>query len=91
MQITYDQNKDIVNQAKHGLSLALAIDLEWDWLWAAPDTRKDYGESRMIGFAPIDDRVYCVVYVDRGQQRRIISLRKANKREVKSYELKINT
>ena len=44
----------------------------------------------MIGYAPIDDRVYCVVFVDRGDTthsvtRRIISLRKANMREVKDY------
>jgi uncharacterized DUF497 family protein len=45
----------------------------------------------MIGFAPIEDRVYCVVYVDRNHQRRIISLRKANKREVNSYEIKVNS
>jgi len=39
----------------------------------------------MIGYAPILTRVYCVVFTDRGNIRRIISLRKANKREVIFY------
>ena len=44
-----------------------------------------YGENRMIGYAPIAARVYCVVFVDRDDIRRIISLRKANSREVHHY------
>jgi len=33
----------------------------------------------------IDMRLYCAIFVDRGGIRRIISLRKANKREEKTY------
>ena len=54
-----------------------------------PDTRHDYGEVRMIGYVPIGDRVFCVVFVDREEVRRIISLRKANDREVKRYASEI--
>jgi len=43
----------------------------------------------MIGYAPIGERVFCVVFTDRGDQRRIISLRKANAREVKRYASQI--
>ena len=46
------------------------------------DTRRDYGETRMIALCAIGERLYCVVYVDREDARRIISLRKANYREV---------
>lgn len=63
----------------------LAADLEWGMLLATPDTRRDYGEQRLIGFAPIGERVYCVVFTDRGDERRMISLRKANSREVTRY------
>jgi len=90
MNINYDPNKDSTNQSKHGVSLALAKHLEWDWLLAEPDIRKDYGEQRIIGYAPISDRVFCVVYADRDNERRIVSLRKANKREVKRYAVQIN-
>ena len=89
-RITYDPAKDSSNQAKHGLSLALAEGLEWDTLECKPDTRRDYGELRQLGYAIAGDRLYCVVFVDRPAdapiERRIISLRKANSREVKSYE-----
>lgn len=85
MLIQFDSAKNKTNTAKHGVSLQLAEQLEWDWLKAKPDWRVDYGEPRMIGYAPIDDRVYCVVFVDRGDIRRIISLRKANMREVRDY------
>ncbi len=90
MNITFDSNKDTTNQSKHGVSLAFAKHLEWDWLQAEPDNRRDYGEQRMIGYMPVLDRVYCVVYIDRDDERRIVSLRKANKREVKRYEIHIN-
>ena len=49
------------------------------------DTRRDYGETRMIALCAIGERLYCVVYVDREDARRIISLRKANYREVMDY------
>lgn len=39
----------------------------------------------MCAIAYIEDRLYYVVYVDRDNARRIISLRKANLREVKRY------
>ncbi len=39
------------------------------------DLRRDYGEVRMIGYALIKDRAFCVVFTDR-DERRIISLRK---------------
>ncbi len=85
MEISFDPAKDVANAEKHGVSLALALDLEWDLLLFELDTRRDYGEVRMIGYAPIDDRLYCVVFTDRGSERRVISLRKANPREVKRY------
>ncbi|MFA7239786.1 MAG: BrnT family toxin [Sulfuricellaceae bacterium] len=85
MEITYDPAKDVANQAKHGVSLALAAKLEWDTLWAEQDTRHAYHEVRMIGYALIGTRLYCVVYTERGGECRIISLRKANPREVGRY------
>lgn len=90
MNVTFDPGKDAANLAKHGVSLALANELEWDALLCKPDTRRVYGEPRQIGYAVADDRLYCVVFVDRPDdaptERRIISLRKANNREVKQYD-----
>jgi len=85
MELTFDPAKDEINCAKHGVSLAEAEKIEWETLWATEDRRQDYGEVRMIGIAYIGLRLYCVVYTDRGDTRRIISLRKANGREVVRY------
>jgi hypothetical protein len=49
------------------------------------DDRFMYGEERRIAFAPMRGRLYAVCYVLRGQTRRIISFRKANKREERLY------
>jgi uncharacterized protein len=85
MQIEFDPAKDASNQAKHGVSLALAAKLEWDDALVWVDTRYEYGELRMIALAPEINVLYYVAFVDRGEVRRIISLRRANRREVKHY------
>ncbi len=87
MQTEFDPAKDVLNIKNHGLSLAAAAELEWDLLIShADDTRHDYYELRMVGFAPIGNDVYCVVFVEREDDvMRVISLRKATKQEVRDY------
>jgi uncharacterized protein len=85
MKIEFDPVKDASNQAKHGVSLALAAKLEWDAALVWVDTRYEYGELRMIALAPEINVLYYVAFLDRGEVRRIISLRRANRREVKHY------
>ena len=86
MNIEFDPAKDAVNVAKHGVSMALAERICWPDVLCMPDSRRDYGELREIGFAVIDERLYVVVFVQRGDTMRIVSLRKANRREVKLYD-----
>ncbi len=85
MRIDFDPNKNQANLAKHGLSLALAAELEWNEALVWVDDRSDYGETRMIALAPRTGILYYVAFVDRGPLRHIISLRRANRREVKHY------
>ena len=85
MKTTFDPSKDAANIAKHGVSLALAADLEWDTALIWLDERRDYGEVRMSGIGYIGLRLFFVAFVDRLDERRIISLRKANPREVNRY------
>ena len=85
MDITFDPAKDQANQAKHGVSLALASEFEWDDAVTWEDVRRPYGEARKVAIGYIGLRLYVVVYVDRDGDRRVISLRKANKREVDFY------
>lgn len=85
MDISFDRSKNETNIAKHGVSLSDAVNLEWETAMVVLDDRQQYGESRFIGYALKDDRLHCVVFTERGEQRRIISLRKANDREVRFY------
>lgn len=85
MQITCDQSKNEANLRKHGVALTAAAKLEWDGALIWIDERKDYGEERQCAIGYIDDRLFYVVYVDRAESRRIISLRKANSREAHRY------
>jgi len=89
MKISFDAAKDTANRAKHGVSLALAESLEWDLLIAEEDTREAYGELRMRGFAPIGDRLYCVIFTERAEAIRVISLRAATRQEVRLYASQI--
>lgn len=86
MDIEYDPTKSGSNEQKHGVSLSVASKIDWSSVWCAPDDRKDYGELREIGYAPINNRLYCVVFTQRGEVMRVISLRKANDMEVERYE-----
>lgn len=89
MNITFEAAKDAANVAanvaKHGVSLVDAERIEWDTLSAHLDRRQDCGEVRVIGFANVGLRPFCAVFTDRGDERRVISLRKANAREVAGY------
>ena len=89
MNVTFDPAKDAANMAKHGVSLTEAAGFEWGSAVVWPDTRRDYGEPRMAALGYIGLRIMSVVFVDRPPEqpteRRVISLRKANTREVKRY------
>ncbi len=85
MKITFDPAKDAVNIAKHGVSMALASELDWGSAQLWQDMRMEYDEVRIIALALMETRLFYVVFTDRGDYRRIISLRKANAREVKRF------
>lgn len=85
MRFDFDPTKDRLNTEKHGLPLALAASLDWDEALVWIDDRRDCGENRVLALAPKSAILYYVAFVDRGEVRRIISLRRANRREVKRY------
>ena len=85
MRFDFDPNKDRLNREKHGLSLSLATELDWDAALLWIDDRQDYGETRVLALAPKTEILYYVAFVDREDVRRVISLRRANRREVKRY------
>ena len=86
MTLSFDPAKDESNRAKHGISLSEASRGDWTAAFVALDDRRDYGEVRWYAYLPIDGRVHVVVYTERDGNPRIISLRRANPREVAKYD-----
>lgn len=87
MEITFDPAKDATNKQAHdGISLADAARFDWNTLRYAVDERFDYGETRYRGLGYIGGRLHQVAFTYEDGVFRVISLRKANRREVKAYE-----
>ena len=83
--VDFDPAKNLANRAKHGLSLAEAGAVDWDAAVILPDERADYGEPRWRAYAKINDRLHMAAFTVRGDMKRIISLRRANRRETRRY------
>ena len=81
MGITYDPDKRARTLQERGLDFedtpivvaGLTVEVE--------DTRKDYGEIRMICYGQLEGRLVVIGYTPRGADRHIFSMRKANRRE----------
>jgi hypothetical protein len=86
VDISFDPAKDVRNIARRGLSLARVADFDWSSALVVEDTRWDYGEQRFQALGFIDDRLHMLVFTPRSGKIHIISLRKANSREVRRYE-----
>ncbi len=85
MLYEFDPVKDAMNIDKHGLSLADADGFEWEAAVVREGTRKRYAEPRFEAKGYIGDRLHVMVYCLRADAVRVISLRKANSREVNDY------
>ncbi len=60
--------------------------MDFDTAIYAPDNRYDYGEDRTWALGLIGGRLHMLVFTMRGDMLRVISLRKANPREVRRYD-----
>jgi uncharacterized DUF497 family protein len=85
MNYEFDSAKDENNLDKHGLSLADVEGFEWETAVVREDTRKQYAEQRFEAAGFIGERLHVMIYCLRSNAIRVISLRKANAREVKRY------
>lgn len=86
MSFEWDEAKSQANLAKHNLSFEDAwIVFSGDTI-TVPDIRLNYGEPRMITFGMLAGRLVVIIHVNRGNNIRIISMRKANARERKIYQ-----
>ena len=85
MGVVWDEAKRAANLRKHGVDFAEIEAFEWEKAVLVEDRRRDYGERRRLAYGLIAERVYVVVFADRDPDIRVISLRKANRREVRRY------
>ena len=87
MKCEWDPAKNAVNIEKHGIDFNDAHELFGGYRLIFLDARKDYGEKRFITVGLISDRLIVAVYTQRQEEIiRIISIRKANSREIERYE-----
>ena len=85
MKIEYDPHKNQHNIRKRKLSFDLVEQFEWETALIWEDDRYDYSETRYCALGYIGVRIYHLVFTYRADIVRVVSLRKANKREVNKY------
>lgn len=87
MKITYDAAKRQATLDERGLDFMDAVELFKGDVFEVEDTRKDYGECRVICYGKIGDARVVVGYVQRGKTRHIFSMRKCHEKEWKKIGL----
>ena len=86
MEFEWDLTKEARCKRERGLSFNYASRAFYDPdHLIEPDERTDYGEIRLRAMGLIEGRVYVVIFTRRGRKARIISARKANRREQNHY------
>lgn len=87
MEFEWDEAKAESNLAKHGVSFELALEFEWESSLQRGDGRFDYGEPRAIAIGrDAAGRFYTIVFTLRGAVVRVISARRASRREIAEWQ-----
>lgn len=81
MEVTFDPAKRDKTFAERGLDFADAVQVFAGVTVEIEDTRKTYGEQRILCYGLLAGRLVVVGYTPRGAARHIFSMRKANERE----------
>lgn len=84
MKIEFDAAKNARNIRERGLPFLLADEFDWTAAMIVPSSR--HGEDRFFAIGYIGSRLHALVFIKSGATVRVISLRRANKTEVKRYE-----
>lgn len=81
----FDPNKSDRNLADRGFSFKRARGFEWATAMEYIDNRFNYPEIRCVAYGVINNRIYAMAFTRLGSKIRIISLRKANRKEARTY------
>lgn len=82
MQIEFNQTKRAKTLVERGLDFADAEQVFAGKHLTLEDTREDYDEQRFQTAGWLGGRIVILIWTPRGKARRIISMRKANEREI---------
>ena len=85
MEYEWDEDKCEANLAKHDVDFDAVRGFDWQTAQVFEDLRFDYGERRFWALGLIEDRLHVLAFTIRDNAVRVISLRKANRREVNYY------
>ena len=87
MDFEWDEVKNLSNIQKHGVSFEIARGIFESTILTSIDDRRDYGEVRHISVGRVDDRTVLVVaHTEREGTIRLISARRASRKERRRYE-----
>ncbi|MGO9484850.1 MAG: BrnT family toxin [Rhodomicrobium sp.] len=81
----WDEKKAASNLVKHNVAFEAMCDFDWRTAVEVEDNRFDYAEQRLVAIGWLRGVLYTVTFTWRGDIMRIISLRKADKRDQKYY------
>jgi uncharacterized DUF497 family protein len=82
----WDERKRRATLAERGIDLLDVQRMFQGRVEEREDTRRDYGERRFVAVGELDGDIISVVYTWRGSRRRLISARRATRRERKEYQ-----
>ena len=83
----WDERKRRSNLRKHGIDFRrIVAAFKSERRVVFEDDRNDYGEERLIMLCPVNGILLHVAFTIRGGAIRIISARRANRREQRTYE-----
>jgi uncharacterized DUF497 family protein len=85
MRITYDPNKRAKTLAERSLDFEDAAEVFAGVTFELRDTRRPYGEERVLCYGYLRGRLVMVGYTTRGDARHVFSMRKANEREERQF------
>ena len=91
MIITYDSRKNLLNIQERSLDFNQVSNLDWHSALVTVDNRKAYEETRYIASAMLNQRLHILVFCETYKGIRVISFRKANRREIAFYEQQTTT
>jgi len=83
--ITFDPAKSARNIRERNLSFERADDFDFGTAAFKIDDRYDYGEVRVRAIGFLEGKLHVLVFTERGEDLHVISLRKANRAEMRRY------